>query len=125
MNKIVVLKENCVDKVKVISSSNTKMPIMYDGLDRGFKVKSFILRYLNDGCPKWFSKNLLEDIEGSLRGLTDRMALEVIDDVFDFSFGQAQHWSGLAHIDQILTRLYGRVLYHARVKGVQINCSFV
>ena len=125
MNKIVIGKENCVDKINVISSINNRMAISYDGLDKGFMVKAFIRRYLNDGSPKWFNEALLEDIERSLQGLEDRMALEIIDDVLDFSFGQVLHWSGLTHIDEILARLYGRVLYLAREKNVQINCSFV
>ena len=119
MNK--VFSEILAAEAGAISSVNNRMVIYNDGLDGGYKPKKYILRFLNDFLPKWISEPLRSDMGNALRGFTDRMAVEICDDLIDCCSGYKLHVTGIQHVDDLLFNFYARILRCACEEGVELN----
>ena len=98
-----------------------KMTIFYSELNRCVKPDGFALSLLNDTMPDWLYKGLRKDMENSLKGFTEDVALEIVDDLIDCWSGLGLNLTGLRHVDSMLWDFYWRILDCAHTKGIKIE----
>ena len=77
-----------------------KMKISYHDLNRGFEP---------DG-----------DMVDALRGFDEDMALEIADNLIDCWTGLGLRVTGIDHVDELLGRLYMRILSYAHRNGIKL-----
>ena len=97
-----------------------KMQIFYSELDRGFEPDPFSLRLLNDTIPGWIPRHLRADMVDALRGYNADMALEIVDNLLDCWSGLGLHVTGIKNVDELLGKLYMRILDCARRNGIKL-----
>ena len=98
-----------------------KMTIFYSELNnRGYKPDGFCLSLWNMTMPDWIPKNLRADMVDALRGYDEDMALEIADNLIDCWSGLGLHVTGIGHIDELLGRLYIRILSCANRSGIKL-----
>jgi hypothetical protein len=86
-----------------------------DGFARGLMEATF---------PDWLSDRLRRQVVDALRGLDERMALEVTDNLTDcWSFG-VRHYVGILYIDSMLNSLYNKILYNAEQQEIELPMHF-
>ena len=98
-----------------------KMTIFYSELNnRGYEPDSFCLSLWNMTMPDWIPENLRADMVDALRGYDEDMALEIADNLIDCWSGLGLHVTGIGHVDELLGRLYMRILDCAHSKGIKL-----
>ena len=98
-----------------------KMQIFYHDLKHSVESDGFSLGLLNDAMPDWLYKGLRKDMVNSLKGFTDDVALEIVDDLIDVWTGLGFHLTGIGHVDTMLWDFYWRILDCAHAKGIKIE----
>lgn len=98
-----------------------KMTIFYSELNRCVKPDGFALSLLNDTMPDWLYKGLRKDMENSLKGFTEDVALEIVDDLIDCWSGLGLNLTGLRHVDSMLWDFYWRILDCAKTKRIMLE----
>ena len=99
-----------------------KMQIFYSELNnRGYEPDRFCLRLWDMTMPDWISKDLRADLVDALRGFDEDMALEIADNLIDCWSGLGLHVTGIGHVDELLGRLYMRILSCANNKGIVLE----
>ena len=98
-----------------------KMKIIYHDLKHSVESDGFSLSYLNGAMPDWLYKELRTDMVNSLKGFTDEVALEIVDNLIDCWTGLGLYLTGIDHIDTMLWDLYWRILDCAHTKGIKIE----
>jgi len=88
-----------------------------------FKPDDFSASLLAMTKPDWVPEMLYFEVTDSLRGFTPEMALIIADDIIDVWNGLGLHYTGLEHIDDLLGRLYGKIISCAFKKGIELNHS--
>ena len=103
------------------SRKKMKMKIFYHDLKHSVESDGFALGLLNDSMPDWLYKGLRKDMVNSLKGFTDGVALEIVDDLIDCWTGLGLHLTGIRHVDAMLWDFYWRILDCAHTKGIKIE----
>ena len=99
-----------------------KMQIFYSELNnRGYEPDRFCLRLWDMTMPDWISKDLRADLVDALRGFDEDMALEIADNLIDCWSGLGLHVTGIGHVDELLGRLYMRILSCVNNKGIVLE----
>ena len=101
--------------------NNQKMKIFYSELNHRVESDGFALGLLNDSMSDWLYKGLRKDMVNSLKGFTDDVALEIVDDLIDVWTGLGFHLTGIGHVDAMLWDFYWRILDCAHTKGIKIE----
>ena len=86
-----------------------------------FAPDSFATSLLTMCVPDWIPSNLYFEITDSLRGFDSEMALVIADDIIDCWSGLGLHVTGIQHIDDLLGRLYARILMCAFKQGIHLK----
>ena len=98
-----------------------KMTIFYSELNnRGYEPDSFCLSLWDMTMPDWIPENLRADMVDALRGFDKDMALEIADNLVDCWSGFGLHVTGIDHVDELLGRLYMRILSYAYRNGIKL-----
>lgn len=97
-----------------------KMQIFHSDLNQSVEHDGFALALLNDTIPDWINPTLRFDMVDSLAGYNENVALEIVDDLIDCWSGQGLHTTGLKYVDELLGRLYMRILSCAHRSGVKL-----
>lgn len=97
-----------------------KMKIFYSELNRGYEPDGFCLSLFNMTMPDWIPENLRADMVDALRGYDEDMALEIADNLVDCWSGLGLRVTGIGHVDELLGRLYMRILSCAHRCGVKL-----
>ena len=100
---------------------NQKMQIFYHDLKHSVESDDFSLGLLNDAMPDWLYKGLRKDMVYSLKGFTEDVALEIVDNLIDCWTGLGLHLTGIRHVDAMLWDFYWRILDCAHTKGIKIE----
>ena len=98
-----------------------KMKIFYHDLKHSVESDRFALGLLNDSMPDWLYKGLRKDMVYSLKGFTEDVALEIVDNLIDCWTGLGLHLTGISHVDTMLWNFYLRILDCAHKKGIKIE----
>jgi len=98
-----------------------KMKIFYHDLKHSVESDRFALGLLNDTMPDWLYKGLRKDMVYSLKGFTEDVALEIVDNLIDCWTGLGLHLTGIGHVDAMLWDFYWRILDCAHTKGIKIE----
>lgn len=98
-----------------------KMKIFYSELNHRVEPDGFALGLLKDTMPDWLYKGLRKDMVNSLKGFTEDVALEIVDDLVDVWSGFGFHLTGIGHVDAMLWDFYWRILDCAHAKGIKIE----
>ena len=100
---------------------DTKMNIFYSELNnRGYEPDRFCLSLWDMTMPAWIPLDLRADMVDALRGFDEDMALEIADNLIDCWSGLGLHVTGINHVDELLGRLYMRILICAHNKGIEL-----
>lgn len=98
-----------------------KMTIFYSELNnRGYEPDGFCLSLWDMTMPDWIPENLRADMVDALRGFDEDMALEIADNLIDCWTGLGLHVTGIGHVDELLGRLYMRILSVAHRHGIKL-----
>ena len=97
-----------------------KMKISYCNLNPNYEPDSFCLSLFDMTMPDWISNELQKDMVDALRGYNENMALEIADNLVDCWSGLGLHATGINHVDELLGRLYMRILACAHEKGIKL-----
>ena len=97
-----------------------KMEIFYRDLNRGYEPDGLCLRLFDMTMPDWIPENLRADMVDALRGFDEDMALEIADNLIDCWTGLGLRVTGIGHVDELLGRLYMRILDCAHSKGIKL-----
>ena len=97
-----------------------KMTIFYRELNQGYEPDDFCLYLFDMTMPDWIPENLRADMVDALRGDDEDMALEIADNLIDCWSGLGLHVTGIGHIDDLLGRLYMRILSCAHRSGIKL-----
>ena len=100
--------------------NDQKMKIFYRDLNRGYEPDGFCLSLWDVTMPTWIPKNLRADMVDALRGFDEDMALEIADNLVDCWSGNGLHVTGIDHIDELLGRIYMRILSYAHRNGIKL-----
>ena len=103
------------------NSNDKKMNIFYDELALGFEPDPFCLSLWDMTMPEWIDPSLSRELVDALRGFDSGMALEIADNLIDCWSGLGLHVTGIGHVDELLGKLYMKVLACARRKGVKLT----
>lgn len=100
--------------------NDQKMKIFYRDLNRGFEPDGFCLSLWDVTMPDWIPENLRADMVDALRGFDEDMALEIADNLIDCWTGLGLRVTGIDHVDELLGRLYMRILSYAHRNGIKL-----
>lgn len=89
-----------------------------------FEPDSFCLSLWNMTMPEWISDELREELVDALRGFDSEMSLIIADNVIDVWSGLGLHVTGIRHVDDLLGKLYMRILDCALRKGIHLEYRF-
>jgi hypothetical protein len=103
-------------------SSELKMKI-FDQLGEmsKFAPDPFATSTLTMCVPDWIPSTLYFQMTDSLRGFTPDMASLIVDNLIDCMCGLGLHVTGFAHVDDLLGRLYARILTCAFKQGIHLK----
>ena len=103
-------------------SSELKMTIFDQrGEASKFAPDSFCLSLWDMTMPDWISDDVRKELVDALRGFDDEMSLIIADDIIDSWSGLGLHVTGIRHIDELLGKLYMRILDCAQRKGIHLK----
>ena len=97
-----------------------KMKISYRELNRGYEPDGFCLSLYDKTMPDWIPQNLRADMVDALRGYDEDMALEITDNLIDCWTGLGLRLTGIGHVDELLGKLYMRILGCAYRSGIKL-----
>lgn len=97
-----------------------KMKNFFNELNRGYEPDGFCLSLWEMTMPNWIPENLRADMVDALRGYDEDMALEIADNLVDCWSGLGLHVTGIDHVDELLGRLYMRILSVAYRNGIKL-----
>ena len=101
---------------------DTKMTIFDQRREMSkFAPDSFAVSVLTMCIPDWIPSTLYFEMTDSLRGFDSEMALIIVDDLIDCMSGLGLHVTGFSHIDDLLGRLYARILTCAFKQGIHLK----
>ncbi len=103
----------------VKNQDDAKMKIFYSELNHRVETDKFALGLLKNSMPKWIFRRLRKDMEESLKGFTNDVALDIVDILFDCWSGLGLHLTGIRHVDAMLWNFYWRILDCARKKHIK------
>lgn len=103
------------------SSNDKRMRIFFRELTPSYKPDPFCLSLLDLTMPEWIDPSLYREMVDALRGFDSEMALEIADNLVDCWCGYGLHVTGIGHVDELLGKLYMKVLNCARRKGVTLT----
>ena len=86
-----------------------------------FAPDSFATSVLSMCTPDWIPSTLYFEMTDSLRGFDSEMALIIVDNLIDCMSGLGLHVTGFSHIDDLLGRLYARILTCAFKQGIHLK----
>ena len=86
-----------------------------------FAPDSFAASILAMSVPDWIPSTLYFEMTDSLRGFDSEMALIIVDNLIDCMSGFGLHVTGFAHIDDLLGRLYAKILTCAFKQGIHLK----
>ena len=95
-----------------------KMQIFHRGIDREYEPDRFCLYLWKMTMPDWISDELRKDMVDSLRGFDEKMALKIADNLIDCWSGLGLHTTGIKHVDELLGKLYMKIMNCAHSQGV-------
>lgn len=98
-----------------------KMQIFHSELNQSVEPDGFALALLNYTMPDWIDPTLRFDMVDSLAGYNEDVALEIVDNLIDCWSGLGLHTTGLKYVDEILGRLYMRILTCAHNQGMVLE----
>jgi hypothetical protein len=101
---------------EVQTNVNTHIATQIDPIE----IDSFALDVMEMTMPEWVPKRLRKEMTESLRGFSSWAALWIAESLTDACRGYAFSTTSIAHIDDMLWRLYSKILKCAREKGVDI-----
>jgi len=101
-------------------SNDLKMQIFFSELAPSYKPDPFCLDLWDMTMPEWIDPSLYRELVDALRGFDSEMALEIADDLIDCWSGLGLHVTGIGHVDELLGKLYMKVLNCAHRKGVTL-----
>lgn len=123
-NKIIKMRRNKKTEFRAAkggaNSNDQKMQIFYDEQTLSFEPDPFCLSLWDMTMPKWIDLSLRQELVDALRGFDSGMALEIADNLIDCWSGFGLHVTGIGHVDELLGKLYMKVLACARRKGVTL-----
>jgi hypothetical protein len=96
------------------------MKIFYRDLNQGYEPDDFCLYLFDMTMPDWIPENLRADMVDALRGYDEDMALEIADNLIDCWTGLGLCVTGIDHVDELLGRLYTRILSCAHRSGIKL-----
>ena len=103
-------------------SSDLKMKIFDQRREMSkFAPDSFATSILTMGTPDWIPSTLYFEMTDSLRGFDSEMALIIVDNLIDCMSGLGLHVTGFAHVDDLLGRLYAKILTCAFKQGIHLK----
>lgn len=115
------LQRHC-QTAKRSESSELKMTIFDQrGEMSKFAPDSFATSVLTMCTPDWIPSTLYFEMTDSLRGFDSEMALIIVDNLIDCMSGLGIHVTGFAHVDDLLGRLYARILMCAFKQGIHLK----
>ena len=118
------MKKRNIEAFQAAKGSKTrndqKMKIFYRDLNRGYEPDGFCLNLWDVTMPDWIPENLRADMVDALRGFDEDMALEVADNLIDCWTGLGLRVTGIDHVDELLGRLYMRILSYAHRNGIKL-----
>ena len=119
------MKKKEIHAFRTAKSSKTRkdreMTIFYSELNnRGYEPDKFCLWLWDKSMPDWIPTNLRADMVDALRGFDESMALEIADNLIDCWSGLGLHVTGIGHVDELLGRLYMRILSVANRNGIKL-----
>jgi hypothetical protein len=89
-----------------------------------FEPDSFCLSLWDITMPEWISDEVREELVDALIGFDDEMSLIIADNVIDCWSGLGLHVTGIRHVDELLGKLYMRILDCAHRKGIYLDYRF-
>ena len=95
---------------------NTHIATQIDPIE----IDSFALGVMEITMPTWVPKRLQKKMKESLCGYSKWAALWIAESLTDACRGRALATTGIAHIDDMLWKLYAEILKSARNQGVNI-----
>ena len=100
-----------------------KMEIIHQDLDRDerYQPDAFCLNLWDYCMPKWLGEHLRDELVDALRGYSEDMALEIADNIINCWSGWGLYATGIQHIDDLLWRLYGKILDRAHMMGIKLE----
>jgi hypothetical protein len=118
------LQKHC-RTAKRSESSGLKMTIFDQrGETIKFEPDSFCLSLWDITMPEWISDEVREELVDALIGFDDEMSLIIADNVIDCWSGLGLHVTGIRHVDELLGKLYMRILDCAHRKGIYLDYRF-
>lgn len=110
--------------VSVNSKEDVMKSVLFNDLRGKYRPDGFAVGLLENMRPNWLSERVFCQTKDALRGLTDCMALEVVDDVIDCWCYGVCHYVGIQYIDRMLNSLYNKILWEASRQGVELPMHF-
>ena len=103
-------------------SSDLKMKVFDQRREMSkFAPDPFATSILSMCVKDWIPSNLYFEMTDSLRGFDSDMALIIVDNLIDCMSGLGLHVTGFAHVDDLLGRLYARILTCAFKQGIHLK----
>ena len=97
------------------------MRIFYHDPSQSVETDKFALALLNYAIPDWVYPALRFDMVDSLAGYNEDVALEIVDNLIDCWSGLGLSTTGLKYVDELLGRLYMRILTCANNQGIVLE----
>jgi hypothetical protein len=91
---------------------NQKMMVtVHRDLRAQFPADSFALDLLDMTMrPPRISASLFSEMSESLKGFSESLQLEMVDDYIDCFLGIARHFTGISGVDRTLSNIYNKIL---------------
>lgn len=119
-NKLQELTNALLKGASTQSAQGAKKSIFFRDLWSKYQPDSFARGLMEATFPWWLSDRLRRQVVDALRGLDERMALEVADNVMDCWTYGIRRYIGILYIDSMLNSLYNKILYCAEQQEVEL-----
>lgn len=110
--------------INVEPAQDEKKSVFFRDLQNKFKPDAFAEGLLISTFPDWLSDRLRRQAVDALRGLDERMALEVADDLIDCWTYGVRHYIGIKHVDEMLNSMYNKIAFCAGQQEVELPMHF-
>ncbi len=109
--------------VNCLNSKKQEMRITYRDLNYAYAPDHFCITLWEYAMPDWMPDNLRAEMVDALRGFNEDMALEIADNLIDCWTGFGLHVTGIDHVDELLGKLYMRILSYVHRNGIKLLYS--
>ena len=106
------------------SAQGAKKSVFFRDLWNKYQPDDFARGLMEATFPWWLSERLRRQAVDALRGLDERMALEVADDLIDCWTYGVRHYIGILYIDSMLNSMYNKILYCAEQQEIELPMHF-